>query len=72
MIYTVLALLGIAVLCFFAIRIAKPEYMVPRCCMGLALRVIKDYDEKHKDRESSCCCAGNPTTKPDSCDSKSR
>ena len=44
--------LGIAVVCIAALRIAKPEYYSPRCCMSLALQTIKDAEEKEKARES--------------------
>ena len=40
--------LGIAVVCIAALRIAKPEFYSPRCCMGLALQTIKDAEEKEK------------------------
>ena len=40
--------LGIAVLCIAALRIAKPEHYSPRCCMGLALRTIRDAEERDK------------------------
>jgi hypothetical protein len=40
--------LGIAAVCVAALRIAKPEYYSPRCCMGLALQVIKDAEEKER------------------------
>ncbi|MDR2800474.1 MAG: hypothetical protein LBB52_04300 [Desulfovibrio sp.] len=38
-----LVVLGIA-----AMRIAKPEYYSPRCCMGLAHLFIKEHEEKEK------------------------
>ncbi|MDR2162171.1 MAG: hypothetical protein LBO77_08565 [Desulfovibrio sp.] len=45
---TLLILLGLAVVCIAALRIAKPEYYSPRCCMSIALQAIKEDEQKRK------------------------
>jgi hypothetical protein len=41
---TFLILAGMLVLGIAAMRIAKPEYYSPKCCMGIAYRIIKDHE----------------------------
>ncbi|MDR2124839.1 MAG: hypothetical protein LBP38_07680 [Desulfovibrio sp.] len=41
---TFLILAGILAVGIAAMRIAKPEYYSPKCCMGLAYRIIKDHE----------------------------
>jgi hypothetical protein len=50
---SVLVGLGIVVVCIAALRIAKPEYYSPRCCMGLALQAIKEAEDKDKGEGSA-------------------
>ncbi|MDR1359366.1 MAG: hypothetical protein LBJ82_00145 [Deltaproteobacteria bacterium] len=53
---SLLIILGIAVLCVAAMRLAKPEYYSPRCCMGLAVQAIKEAQEK--ERREACAPEG--------------
>ncbi|MDR2605038.1 MAG: hypothetical protein LBC55_06780 [Desulfovibrio sp.] len=41
---TFLILAGILALGIAAMRIAKPEYYSPKCCMGIAYRIVKDHE----------------------------
>jgi hypothetical protein len=46
--WTFLFIVLLVVLGIAAMRIAKPEYYSPRCCMGLAQLFIKEHEEKEK------------------------
>jgi hypothetical protein len=45
---TFLILAGILAVGIVAMRIAKPEYYSPKCCMGIAYRIIKDHETAGK------------------------
>jgi hypothetical protein len=45
---TFLILAGILAVGIAAMRIATPEYYSPKCCMGLAHRIIRDHDAAGK------------------------
>ncbi|MDR1686423.1 MAG: hypothetical protein LBR82_08310 [Desulfovibrio sp.] len=45
---TFLILAGILAVGIAAMRIAKPEYYSPKCCMGIAYRIIKDHEAAGK------------------------
>lgn len=56
----ILAGAGIAALGLAAIRIARPEYYAPKCCMGIARQIIKEYEAKEARHK-----AGNPNEAAD-------
>jgi hypothetical protein len=66
---TFLILAGILAVGIAAMRIAKPEYYAPKCCMGVAFRIIKDHEAAGKcatenEAEGSCREATEASDRP--------